>query len=157
MTFTSFPAIVDTKTSGYELELRGNPCDDLEVYANYTNLDAKVVDGAYFGTYTPGDRLIRRPRHTLNAGAVLSGDRWKLGAEISGAYDRPDSKNAATGNLVYVDDYTLARIFGSHEINDNIEIYGRMENVFDSTYESTAGFSGAGFGAFGGVRVLLGK
>ncbi len=156
-TFTSFPAIVDTKTSGVEIEFRAAPCDYLEVYANYTNLDAKVVDGSYFQTYNPGDRLVRRPRHTFNAGAVTHGDGWKAGAEISGAYDRPDNKAPLTGNMLFVDDYTVARIFGSYEVCDNVEIYGRVENAFDTSFEQTAGFKAAGLGAFAGVRILLGQ
>ena len=81
----------------------------------------------------------------------MSGDRWKAGAEIRGAYERLDSPG------VYLDDYTVARIFGSYEINETIEIYGRLENVFNLDYETTTGFEAAGFGVFGGVRVLFGK
>ena len=73
-TFTSFPAVVDTETSGFEFEFRANPATSLETYVNYTYLDAEVIDGSYFGTYNPGDRLIRRPRHTLNACLLYTSD-----------------------------------------------------------------------------------
>ena len=156
-TFTSFAAVVDTATSGVELEFRTNPCDSLEAYLNYTFLDAEVVDGSYFGTYNQGDPLVRRPRHTLNAGFVFSRENWKAGAEISGAYDRLDNRDFITNDFLYVDDYTVARIFGSCTLNDNIEIYGRLENAFDAMYEQTAGFAGTGFGAFAGLRIVLGE
>lgn len=156
-TFTSFPAVVDTETSGFEFEFRANPATSLETYVNYTYLDAEVIDGSYFGTYNPGDRLIRRPRHTLNAGVVVSGDKWKAGAEITGAYDRLDNRDFTTKEFLYVGDYTLARFFGSCVISDNVEIYGRIENTFDKKYEQTAGFAGSGVGAFAGVRIVLGK
>jgi vitamin B12 transporter len=156
-TFTSFPAVVDTETSGFEFEFRANPATSLETYVNYAYLDAEVIDGSYFGTYNPGDRLIRRPRHTLNAGVVVSGDKWKAGAEITGAYDRLDNRDFNTKEFLYVGDYTLARFFGSCVISDNVEIYGRIENTFDKKYEQTAGFAGSGVGAFAGVRIVLGK
>ena len=100
---------------------------------------------------------MRRPRHTLNAGFVFSRENWKAGAEISGAYDRLDNRDFITNDFLYVDDYTVARIFGSCTLNDNIEIYGRLENAFDAMYEQTAGFAGTGFGAFAGLRIVLGE
>ncbi|MEX2580193.1 MAG: TonB-dependent receptor plug domain-containing protein [Verrucomicrobiales bacterium] len=150
------PAVVDTETSGFEVELRTAPCDSAEFYANYTYLDANVVDGVYFTVYNPGERLVRRPRHTLSAGLVVRGDKWTAGAELVGAYDRADSKDFLTGETLFVDDYTAARLFGSVDVRENIEVYARLENVFDEQYEQTAGFESAGFGAFAGVRILLG-
>lgn len=152
LTFTN-PAIVDTETEGIEVELVYSPCESVDFYTNYTWLDAIVLDGQYLGGFggMPGDRLPRRPEHTLAAGLVVSGDTWKAGVEVSGAYDRLDSPG------VFLDDYTVARLFGSCEINDNVEIYGRLENAFDLDYQTTTGFEADGFGAFGGVRILFGE
>jgi vitamin B12 transporter len=147
------PAIVDTETEGIEVELRVSPQVGVDFYANYTWLDAFVVSGQYFGSFggSPGDRLIRRPEHSLGAGLILSGDAWKLGAEMNGGYHRPDAPG------LVLPDYSVARVFGSLEVNENLELYGRVENVFDETYESTRGFQAAGTGAFIGARVVLGK
>jgi len=147
------PAIVDTDTEGVEIEYRQALCDSLDFYANYTYLDALVTDGVYLGGFggTPGDRLPRRPRHTLSTGLVFTGDNWSTGVEVSGAYERLDSPG------VFVDDYTVARFFGRVQICDNAEIYGRLENAFDLDYETTSGFEAAGLGAYGGVRIFRGK
>ena len=103
------------------------------------------------GPGAPGDKLPRRPEFALSGGLVLSGDRWRLGAEVTGAYDRLDSPG------VILDDYTVARIFGDYELNDAVEVFARLENVFDLDYETTQGFEAAGFAAYGGVRVVWGK
>ncbi len=147
------PAIVDTETSGFELELVYSPVEKVRLYTNATWLDATVTDGQYLGGFggDPGDRLPRRPEFALSGGIVVSGDRWQLGAEVTGAYDRLDSPG------VVLDDYTVARVFGSYEVSDTVEIYGRLENVFDLAYETTSGFEAAGLGAFGGVRIVWGK
>ena len=147
------PAIVDAESQGFELEFVYSPCENVRFYSNATWLDTEIIDGQYLGGFggAPGDSLPRRPEFVLSGGLVVSGDRWKAGAEIRGAYERLDSPG------VYLDDYTVARIFGSYEINETIEIYGRLENVFDLEYETTTGFEAAGFGVFGGVRVLFGK
>jgi len=145
------PAIVDTQSRGVEAELVYSPTETLQFYTNATWLDAIIIDGEYLGGFggSPGDRLPRRPGFTLSGGAVVSGDQWKLGGELRGAYDRIDSPG------FYLSDYTVARIFGSVEVSENVEVYGRLENVFDLDYENTRGFEAAGFGVFGGVRVAF--
>lgn len=147
------PAVVDTETSGIELEAVISPVESVRIYTNATWLDAVITDGQYLGGYggTPGDSLPRRPEFALSGGVLVSGERWKIGAEVTGAYDRLDSPG------VILDDYTVARIFGSRELSDSLEIYGRIENVFDLDYETTEGFEAAGLGAFGGVRFVWGK
>lgn len=147
------PAQVDTETEGVELELRTSPCDSLDLYATWTWLDATITDGQYSAGFggSPGDRLPRRPRHTVTGGAVHHGDGWKVGAEIQGSYNRYDSPGVLLG------DYTLARVFGSLDLNDRATVYARLENLFDSEYESTRGYEGSGFGAFGGVRMVFGE
>jgi len=147
------PAVVDTETRGLELELVYSPVENLRFYTNATWLDAIITDGRYLGGFggDPGDRLTRRPEYSLAGGGVVSGDNWKLGAEIRGAYERLDAPN------FYLDDYTVARLFGSVEVTDDVELYGRLENVFNLDYENTSGFEAAGFGVFGGVRVVFGQ
>jgi len=146
------PAVVDTETSGFEGELELSPREGVRFYANYTYLDTEIIEGQYFGGFGggPGDRLPRRPRHTLSGGLVLTGDAWEFGAEITGAYDRLDAPG------VFLDDYTVARFFGTVDLTEDLQIYGRIDNAFDTEYESTTGFEASGFGAFAGVRLYLG-
>ena len=146
------PAIVDTETSGLELEFVYSPVENLRFYTNATWLDAIITDGQYLGGFggNPGDRLTRRPEYSLASGVIVSGDTLKLGAEIRGAYERLDAPNFS------LDDYTVARLFGSVALTDNVELCGRLENVFDLDYENTSGFEAAGFGVFGGVRMVFG-
>jgi len=153
-TFTSFPAEVDARTEGVEIELQLTPVEGFDTYATYTWLDATITDGFYLGGFGggPGDRLPRRPTHSVTTGGVLHGDGWRVGAEIRGAYSRFDAAPS-----VFIDDYTVARLFGDVRVAQNATLYGRIENVFDSEYEETTGFEGPGIGAFGGIRLLFGK
>ncbi len=153
--FTFAFSQVDAETRGLEVEARLAPTDCLEAYANYTYLDATVVDGAGFAGL-PGDRLLRRPRHTFSAGLIWSGDRLDLGADIQGAADRIDGRTFGTNEPFFVDDYVVTRLFGSFEIGQNWEAYARIENLFDEEFEYTRGFAAPGFEAFGGVRLVFG-
>ena len=149
--FFNVPLQVDTETEGIEIETVITPTDWLSLYANYTWLNAVIVDGQYLAGFGggPGDHLPRRPEHTLSAGFVVKNDKWDAGAEIQGAYQRLDSPG------VTLDDYTLLRIFGSYHLCETVEIYGRVENLLDQQYETTRGFEGAGTGVFGGVRITF--
>ena len=144
---------VDTESSGFEAEFRVFATDKLELYTNYTYLDANVVNGTYLFADTAGNRLIRRPRHTVAAGAVYSADRWQIGAEINGAYDRDD--RGTFPDQIDLGGYTVARIFGNFKLNDNFELYGRFENAFDEQYDYSDGYEAPGLGAFVGARIYL--
>ena len=149
-----FPALatsVDTQTDGIELEFVLTPTDHLRLFANYTWLDAVIVDGYYFGGFAggPGDKLPRRPEHTLSGGLLYQADSWKIGAEFVSAFARLDSPG------VTLDDYAVARIFGNVSVNDQMEIFGRLENVLDEDFETTTGYDAPGFGAFGGIRLTF--
>ena len=95
----------------------------------------------------------------------------RLGAEVawrSGVYLRGDEVNA----LGQTDSYAIVNLHGSLRLNDHVELFGRIENLFDKNYESFgllgdpqevfASFSnprfygpGAPLGAWLGVRVTL--
>ena len=58
--------------------------------------------------------------------------------------------NAA--NSVRLEGYTLVDLRASYPINDTLEVYGRVENAGDETYETSRGYGVAGRGTFVGVR-----
>ncbi|MEM7699230.1 MAG: TonB-dependent receptor [Verrucomicrobiota bacterium] len=152
VTNTIFPTLGDAETEGVEIEARITPTENLEIYANYTKLDAFLVQGqSSFASVQPGDRLPRRPEHSINGGFLARGDAWTFGGEFSSAYQRFDVGNVA------LEDFTVARFFGSYELNEFIEIYGRVENVFDERYDPVPGFPAARTAVFGGVRIALGQ
>ena len=58
-------------------------------------------------------------------------------------------------DVEFLDDYAVARVFGSVYLNDHMEIFARMENVLDEDFETTQGYDAPGFGAFGGLRITF--
>ena len=48
--------------------------------------------------------------------------------------------------------YTLADLTVSVPLTDRVEVFGRVENIFDESYETAAGYGSPGRGAFIGVR-----
>lgn len=49
--------------------------------------------------------------------------------------------------------YTVVDLLGSYQINDKVELYGRVVNLFDRWYQLSYGYQTLGLSAYGGVRV----
>ncbi|HWJ69209.1 MAG TPA: TonB-dependent receptor [Sphingobium sp.] len=115
--------------------------------ANYTLLDAK---NSTPGDVNQGKRLARRPRDSFNATLSYT---WpiKLVTALAVRYAGDSFDNAA--NTVVLKDYALVDIRLSLPISRTLEIYGRVENLFDQRYETAKNYGSYPRVAYGGVRV----
>ena len=135
-----------TEAQGVELIGRVDVTEGLNLSANYTWTDAKNASGKDID----GKRLARRPEHMGNLNADYA---WAFGLKtgVSVRYVGETFNDAE--NKAPVDAYTLVDIRASYPINDNLEVYGRVENAFDEDYQTVLNYGTAGRGVFGGVRV----
>ncbi|MEI6861438.1 MAG: TonB-dependent receptor [Verrucomicrobiota bacterium] len=107
---------------------------------NYTYLDAQDKVG--------NRPLTRRPRHTLGAEVhdeVARG--WTLGAGVRAVADREDGFPQKQ-----VPDYIVARVFTQYEVNKNLRLKLRVENLFNEQYAEVAGFPSLPRGIYGSVE-----
>ncbi len=157
LTFETLATVVDTESHGWEIALSYDFTETVSGYANYTYLDAKIRDGLYFGGFSgqAGDRLIRRPRHSFQAGLAAKFDRGNVGIELTSASNRLDSMSSFSGPG-FVDDYELVRLYGTYELTERIDVFARVENALNQSYETTSGFTGAGQSFHLGARILWG-
>lgn len=151
-TLINLPGISERK--GLEVAARLQVTHALEVGAAYTNLDA--VDSA-------GLLEIRRPEHAgrVDVNYSFAGGRGNLHAAAiyNGEMDDLTFRQALPFDRVRVmlDDYLLVNLAGSYEIREGVELFGRVENMFDEDYEEIYGYGTAPVAAFGGIRVTLGE
>lgn len=96
---------------------------------------------------------LRRPNNKLS----LAVD-WQATEQLS-----------LTGTLVYVSDwwdvprlgftnieqpgYTVVNIAANYKVNEFATVFGRIDNLFDQTYEVPHGWLAPGFGAFAGLKL----
>lgn len=115
--------------------------------ANYTFLDAISTTP---GDVNEGKQLARRPRDTVNATLSYI---WpiKLMTAVSMRYVGDTFDNAA--NTAVLEDYAVVDIRLSLPISETLEVYGRVENLFDKSYETTLGYSSYPRVAYGGIRL----
>jgi len=133
------------KAEGFEFELALRPTDTLTIAGFYALVDAENRSpGAQFG-----NRLARRPVDT----ASLSVD-WetplnlRIGSTINLVGDSFDDAN----NARPLDGFVLANFRAAMPIGDRFEVYGRIENLFDSNYATAAGFNSLGRAGYAGIR-----
>jgi len=138
------------RATGAELELGAQVSERLRAQAVYTYTRAK---NRTQGDINEGNDLARRPRHALTASldwtSPLAG--LVLGGDVRLVSDSFDDASAFTRN----DGYVTGTVRASLPVNDNVEVFGRVENVADEKYETIAGYGTAGRSAFVGIRARM--
>ncbi len=136
-----------SKRKGLELTARYSPSQALFFDFSYTWLDAKDPDGA---------REVRRARHQVNASATgrFLDDRGRvtLAINYNGKQDDLDFSTFPP-STVRLEAYTLVTLSASWQLMDGLELFGRVENLLDETYQSVLGFNTPGVGAYAGLRM----
>ncbi|NBW76750.1 MAG: TonB-dependent receptor [Sphingomonadaceae bacterium] len=131
-----------SRAEGIELEGGIALTDQLRARAAFSHL--KATDRV------TGNDLPRRPRDLASAGldwqTPLAG--LKLGADLRFAGDSFDDR----GNFTRLESYGLLTLRASLPLGDRFELYGRVENVTDTAYQTVAGYGTYGRSAFVGIR-----
>lgn len=111
----------------------------LGIAASYTFIDSE--DGN-------GDELARLPESTGNISASFDPDGPFSGAVLV----RYNGEEANTDGSD-LDSWTRVDLTGSYDLNDTVEIYGRIENLFDEEYQQILGYGTPGLSGSVGVRL----
>ncbi len=133
-----------SKISGLEFTARARPAKALSLSAQYTYTDAKDPDG---------ELLPRRAEHlaSVNVGyAFLDG---KASVDLGIDYNGKQLNRKA--NPVMLDDFVLVNLAAAYELTERIELFGRIDNLFDEDYEEVPGYQTTGIGFFAGLRGTL--
>jgi vitamin B12 transporter len=133
-----------THASGVEAELSAAVTDTLNVKLNYTNMTS-------VNQITHLD-LPRRP-HDL-ASAVLTWTPFEDAAlGFSVTYQGKRFNDA--GNFTPLTSNTRVNLFGSYDLSERWQVFGRIDNVFNNRTEEVTGYGVPGIGAFAGIRAAL--
>lgn len=148
--FTTFQSenIQRVKAEGVEMELSVRPTETLELAANYSFVDSRDKSPGL----TSDNLVARRPRNQANVSIDWTSPvKLKFGASMRMVGDSYDDN----ANSKPLDGYALASIRASYPLTQNLEVYGRIENLFDADYEVAEGYAVLGRAAYAGVRLKL--
>lgn len=157
--------ISNARARGVELAGTGRTrigAANLSARLTYTLLDTEVlaVDGGDGAPppFTVGDPLIRRPRHQASLDLALTAGRLSAfvrGGARARALDVEPSLGTF-GGLFFSEGYSVWNAGASWRLLHGLEIFGRVDNLFDRSYEEALGFPALGRGAHVGLRVAAG-
>ena len=145
--FGTYDNVARARSQGLELALTLRPVEAFTLAAAYTYLDA---ENRARGTANFGRDLARRPGHsvTVNADYRLPFG-LALGSTVTAVGDSFDNAT----NTTRLDGYVLTDVRASFPIGQHLQVYGRVENVFDARYQTAFQYGQPGRAAYGGVRV----
>lgn len=114
----------------------------LDASANYTYLVANDT--------ATGLRLARRAEHEGQLTLTYTGiDRLRLSGTVSAVGGDWFNDDANTTRL---DPYIRVDLNASYQAHEHLEIFGRVENLFDADYQVRTGYNTPGLSAYAGIR-----
>ena len=129
--------------SGWELSVAATPMDGLSLYGAYSRLDATE----------PAGIEIRRPKEqaALDARWDILGSPLQVNLGVTHVGENSDT-DFATFLRTDLDAYTLIRLGASWQVNDEFELYTRIENLTDEAYQEVIGYNAAPQALYIGLR-----
>jgi outer membrane cobalamin receptor len=160
--------ISNARARGLELALTlrgripGRRPIDLSGRVGYTHLATKILavdqDDTAPPPFTVGQALLRRPDHQFFAdfsASVASVSAFLRGGGRSAALDVEPSFGTF-GGLFDASGYQVWHAGAAWRVARFAEVFGRVENLFDSSYEEAFGFPALGRRATAGLRLVAG-
>lgn len=143
------------ETQGVESFIAVQPWDFASARFHYTYTSTEAKQAASFGV-SDGSQLLRRPRNTFGADLYVRflDDRAQVTTTILYVGERKDL-DPMLFTTVTAPSYWLVNLAGSMQLNEHLNLYARVDNVFDEHYSEVLGFEAPGVGAFGGVEVTF--
>ena len=138
----------DTLSHGVETSIQWLPSDILDFTFAYTYNDTKDHNG---------EKLVRRPENKFSLNTQYRPmEKLSLNLDLHWVSDREAYSGAKDkdGNSVDVlESYFLANIAASYDLTDHVQLYGRVDNIFDEDYEEAWGYATPGLSGYAGVKL----
>jgi outer membrane receptor protein involved in Fe transport len=149
--FGYFQNVGSTRRQGIEAEVTVKS-NTLQLHASCAFVDARFLDALQIGSNSPfadengnvqilpGNQIPAIPRHRVKAGFDYSiTDAFKVGADalfVSNQFFVGDDSNQAQK----LPSYAVFNAHASYQIDKTIQIYGRVDNIFDNRYATYGTF-----------------
>jgi vitamin B12 transporter len=142
--------IRNAETSGCEISTDLTFTNDLSVRAAYTYTDSQDDD--------TGEALLRRPKNKATVTLVyLPTSRVKTQLQWRAHSNRSDMDYSAPNGpeRITLGGYATVNFTASYQLSETVELFSRIDNLFDKEYEEVYGFGTMGAAAYGGVKLTL--
>ncbi|BAV65920.1 TonB-dependent receptor [Sphingobium cloacae] len=165
---TSFNNAVVSRQRGVEAYANAR-LGDWRVDASYTYLKAPQIinalvdpaplDGAFQPAVPVETQAARRPRNIASFNLSYAPEALPFSATLTVRYNGKQVDYAFNSLyqrlLVDMKAFTLVNLNATWDIGRKVQLFGRVENLFDDHYQETFGYAAPGRAAYGGVRLKL--
>jgi len=137
------------EAKGAELAVQAKPSAELIFNLGFTTTEAKDKE--------TGARLLRRPNEKFSANInyqFIKQGNFNLSLLYIGKRDDMDFSKTPYEQIT-LPAYTLVNAALSFNIMANIQVFGRLEDIFNTKYEMIKGYGTPGFSAYGGLSLLF--
>jgi vitamin B12 transporter len=145
--FGVYDNVARAEAEGIELQANWKVTDRLDLTANYTFDDTEDRSP---GSPSEDSQLARRPK---NSGNLTVGYLWPIKLRTDAAVRYAGQSYDDDTHINLLKSYTLLDLRVSYPLRDNIELYGRVENLTDQHYETTFQYGTLGRAGYAGVRL----
>jgi vitamin B12 transporter len=152
-TFTAVNQPGTSTREGVEVAGRFKLLPSIALGLSYTYLDAREANGS---------REQRRPPHTARADIDYAFAGGRGSARLSTVYNGEilDKAPFEVGTFInrpqIVADYWVVNAAASYRLQPGVELFARVENLFDRRYQEVYGYEAAPITAFAGLKLTLG-
>jgi vitamin B12 transporter len=132
-------------TEGTESFVTASIIDRVKMRADYTVTRAVDAD--------TGLALLRRPKEKFSITTIWNPiDPLTLSATVLRVSDWIDNGRDGFPSNIETPGYTLVNLRADYAINDQLKVFGRIDNAANVHYQNPLGFLAPGLGVFGGIR-----
>lgn len=126
------------ETEGFELIATVQPAEWIDVSANFTHQSATDL--------TTGNQVFRTPANLMSIDVTTRPmDRLTVGGAVTYNGDETDVAGL-------VDDWVRVDLRTAYQLSDQVEVYGRVDNLLDEQYQDILGYGTPGVSGYIGVR-----
>ncbi len=131
--------VAEVESQGVEFEVRADISDAVSINGHYVYTDAEDA--------TTGEQLARQPEHE----AFLSLN-WDITEQLATSLDVTYHGEQMDSPFATTDEWTRVDLKASYDLHDQVQLYGRVDNLFDEDYQHVLNYGTPGRSAFLGMR-----
>lgn len=132
---TSYENVGETRVEGIELSASGKLTDKWQVFAGYTYMEARQVDGGPLGKANDGNQLPNTPN---NSASLWTTYQVTPKLTIGGGAFYTDDVFGNVANTTMVDSYVRFDAMAAYKLTRNIDLQLNVQNLTDEVYYDKA-------------------
>ncbi|MFT0517590.1 TonB-dependent receptor [Pseudomonas faucium] len=132
---TTYENVGETRVQGIELSASGKLTDKWQVFAGYTYMQARQIDGGALGKVNDGNQLPNTPNNSASLWTTYSVTP-KL--TIGGGAFYVDDVYGSVANTTMVDSYVRYDAMAAYKLTKNVDLQLNVQNLTNEVYYDKA-------------------